>query len=297
MKKDILILLALLAFPLLSIAQSVPEGFNYQAVVRDAAGNIKKEATVELQFSLLPSQFSSQASWVETHTVKTDQFGTCSLVIGSGQKVSGTAATFNEVDFSASSYWLKVELKEGGQYIELGGAQKLMSVPYARVAGKVAADVPTMPAGTIIAFGGNLDKIPAGWLLCTGSGVSRSTYQNLFNAIGTNWGVGNNATTFNLPDLRGMFLRGATMGTNRDPDVATRYGLRGGNIGDNAGSYQGESLLSHDHGFTRYSFKTHRARGGGGETLWANDSGARTTKTGGNETRPENAYVYYIIKY
>ena len=49
---------------------------------------------------------------------------------------------------------------------------------------------------------------PAGFLKCSGQAVSRTTYAALFTAIGTLYGVGDGSTTFNLPDLRGEFIRG-----------------------------------------------------------------------------------------
>lgn len=49
---------------------------------------------------------------------------------------------------------------------------------------------------------------PSGWLICNGQAVSRATYSALYSAIGTAYGYGNNSTTFNVPDLRGMFIRG-----------------------------------------------------------------------------------------
>lgn len=49
---------------------------------------------------------------------------------------------------------------------------------------------------------------PDGWLVCDGSAVSRTDYEDLFLCIGTNFGVGDGKTTFNLPDLRGEFIRG-----------------------------------------------------------------------------------------
>lgn len=66
------------------------------------------------------------------------------------------------------------------------------------------------PIGTILAFGGS--NVPTGWHLCDGTALSRTTYKDLFSIIGTNFGVGDGSTTFNLPDLQGEFLRGA--GTN-----------------------------------------------------------------------------------
>lgn len=51
-------------------------------------------------------------------------------------------------------------------------------------------------------------SIPDGYLLCDGSAVSRTAYPELFAAIGTVWGEGDGSSTFNVPDLRGFFLRG-----------------------------------------------------------------------------------------
>ena len=56
-------------------------------------------------------------------------------------------------------------------------------------------------------FAGN--TIPAGWLLCDGSAVSRTDYAKLFGAIGTTWGAGDGSTTFNLPNSIGRFAEGA----------------------------------------------------------------------------------------
>lgn len=64
-----------------------------------------------------------------------------------------------------------------------------------------AAPVASIPAGSITAFGGS--AAPSGWLMCNGSAVSRTTYADLFSAIGTTYGVGNGSTTFNLPNLNG----------------------------------------------------------------------------------------------
>ena len=64
-----------------------------------------------------------------------------------------------------------------------------------------------VPAGTIISYAGQTD--PDGWLLCDGSPVSRTTYPDLFAAIGTLYGAGDGSTTFNLPDLTDRFLQGS----------------------------------------------------------------------------------------
>ncbi len=66
------------------------------------------------------------------------------------------------------------------------------------------------PVGTINAYGGT--TAPDGWLLCQGQEVSRTDYADLFAVIGESFGTGDGSTTFNVPDFRGEFLRGA--GTN-----------------------------------------------------------------------------------
>ena len=68
-------------------------------------------------------------------------------------------------------------------------------------------NVDIIPAGTMQMFAGN--TIPAGWLLCDGSAISRTDYAKLFSAIGTTWGAGDGSTTFNLPNSIGRFAEGA----------------------------------------------------------------------------------------
>lgn len=63
--------------------------------------------------------------------------------------------------------------------------------------------------------------VPTGWLHCNGATVSRTTYADLFAAIGTVWGEGDGATTFHLPDFRGFVPRGWDNAAGRDPNTAT----------------------------------------------------------------------------
>lgn len=65
------------------------------------------------------------------------------------------------------------------------------------------------PTGTIIEYASN-GALPDGYLSCDGSAVSRTTYADLFDAIGTTWGSGNGSTTFNLPSLNGYWLKGSS---------------------------------------------------------------------------------------
>lgn len=152
------------------------------------------------------------------------------------------------------------------------------------------------PPGTIVAFAGDVVNIPVGWMLCNGAAINRVSYSNLYNAIGTAWGVGDGSTTFNIPDLRGQFLRGVNLGSGNDPDAGSRTANNGGNSGDNVGSYQGFQVQSHTHTFTTQNtphgtFTSNPTRGY--DNAWTKE----TSAYGGSETRPKNAGVHYIIKY
>ena len=165
------------------------------------------------------------------------------------------------------------------------------------------------PAGTILPFAGDKTKLPDGWLLCDGSEISRSDYANLFNVIGENYGYGDQSNTFNLPDLRGVFLRGQNDGSGKDPNADPRTALKpGGNTGDLVGSFQGEAIGPHNHVYTDYytgdseavisgsiSSNSQAADSGDGAYLrYYNNSTKNST---GSETRPKNVSVIYIIKY
>ncbi len=71
-----------------------------------------------------------------------------------------------------------------------------------------------VPAGAVCSFAGS--SAPDGWLVCDGAAVSRTTYAALFEQIGTAFGAGDGVATFNLPDLRGEFVRGLDSGRGVD---------------------------------------------------------------------------------
>lgn len=132
------------------------------------------------------------------------------------------------------------------------------------------------PPGAVIAFAA--DTPPEGWLECNGAALSRISYANLFSVIGTVFGEGNGLTTFNLPDLRGEFIRGFDNGRGIDEKRQL-------------GSYQMDEIKSHDHSIVTFK----NLSGGSGE--WFDKLSTVTGKTGGNETRPRNCAMLYCIKY
>lgn len=140
---------------------------------------------------------------------------------------------------------------------------------------------------------------PEGYLVCDGAIVNIADYPKLYAIIGTSWGYGNNdGLTFHLPDLRGRFLRGVDDAAGRDPDSGARTPSNtGGNSGDAVGSVQDDVFEGHTHA-TYFG-------GIGGGTLYPEDpyisnqfagQAHNVSNTGGNETRPVNANVTYVIK-
>lgn len=103
-----------------------------------------------------------------------------------------------------------------------------------------------VPSGTVLYFAGS--AAPAGWLKANGAAVSRTAYAALFAAIGTTYGGGDFRNTFNLPDLRGEFIRGWDDG-------------RGVDTPRPIGSAQAHALQSHQHGLAM-------AADGAGDDLW-----------------------------
>lgn len=102
----------------------------------------------------------------------------------------------------------------------------------------------TVNAGAIAFF--PHDTIPAGWLLADGSAISRTTYAALFKYIGTLYGAGDTTTTFNIPDLRGEFLRCSDRGKGTDAGRQTGTGQL-----DSLQNFTGEVNLGGGIGSTR----------------------------------------------
>ena len=312
MKKVIFIFALMVAIA--ANAQNSGLGFNYQAVVRNVNGVLLADSDVNLRVSLYPGQQASTPTWVETHAIHTDFSGCFGISVGKGERDnSSVVQNYSDVNFSAIYYWLKIEILEGEIYREVSYSQ-LPSSPYADVAYNAL-----IPAGVIVPFGGEVENIPSGWLLCDGSEVSRSEYPSLYDAVGVCWGIGDGATTFNLPDMRGMFLRGVSGDSGNDEDANERFVLNdnGGNTGNNVGSYQGDAIRNitgeiygtgSDDGplacgstgtgaMSAYPRGCNGADGSNGSGAYNFDFDASRVVPVGSDNRPKNVYVNYIIKY
>lgn len=111
-----------------------------------------------------------------------------------------------------------------------------------------------VPTGTVVSYAGS--TAPAGWLLCDGLAVDRTTYANLFAAIASAYGSGNGSTTFNLPDLRGRTIFGVdNMGGTSANRLTTAGGVSANNtLGATCGTQSitltTPNLPAHNHTYT-----------------------------------------------
>lgn len=142
-----------------------------------------------------------------------------------------------------------------------------------------------------------LSSAPSGWLKANGAAVSRTTYSALFTAIGTNYGVGNGSTTFNLPDYRGEFLRCWADGSGTDSGRTLHsfqdYDWKGfyqSNTGQNTTAYNHNNVYM---GKSIYGSYTGNLFVG----YWAAPSAAMGTAWDGSEIRPRNRALLACIKY
>ena len=126
--KNYLLVLSLLLIGLDLQAQA-PPSFNYQAVVRDADGQILSNQAVGLQISLIANNgVDTSTVYMETHTATTNAFGLVNLEIGRGTEDFGQ---FDTLDWSQATFIrIGLDLSGGSNYQEMGTAE-LLSVPYA----------------------------------------------------------------------------------------------------------------------------------------------------------------------
>ena len=158
-----------------------------------------------------------------------------------------------------------------------------------------------VPAGSVFSFA--TSTVPSGYLECNGAAVSRSTYASLFSSISTTWGVGDGSSTFNLPDLRGQFVRGWDNSAGVDS-------------GRSFASSQSDQNKAHNHSITdpghTHSWDRQDATTDSGYRPWPasnNDcnlfvaqTGSSTTgisiqNDGGTEVRVKNYALMYVIKF
>ena len=116
-------------FACLSLYGQVSQGFNYQAVARDASGEILSGQDVGLQIDILQGSGEGEAVYREVFFPLTNEFGLINIVVGNGSVLHGS---FEEIDWSQGPYFIQIHIDPdgGSNFIEMGTSQ-LLSVPYA----------------------------------------------------------------------------------------------------------------------------------------------------------------------
>ena len=150
--KKLYTLLAIIA-TIATFAQA-PQGFNYQATVRNSTGALIVNQNVFFKFNLMLNSASSVPVFSETHYTPTDDLGQVNLVIGQG---TATVGTFSNINWGTGNYYLGIELNTGTGYVAMGTTQ-LLSVPYAlyaNSAGSTQATTPNLAAVLAVNNGAN----------------------------------------------------------------------------------------------------------------------------------------------
>ena len=157
MKKIILLAVLLLSTILL---YSQPQKISYQAIIRDANGNVLQNQNVTLQLDILQGSSTGSVIYSETQTTTTNQYGLINIFIGDGIPTQGV---FSDIDWSNGPYFLKTSVDIGNGPEELG-TQELVSVPYSLYSqsAKYADSISAVGNSGELQFNnnGNLDASP-----------------------------------------------------------------------------------------------------------------------------------------
>ena len=148
-------LVTLLAFAITLIATAqAPQGFNYQATVRNSSGAPIVNQNVYFKFNIMLNLSTSLPVYSETHYVPTDNLGQVNLTVGQG---TATTGTFAGINWANGTYYLGIELSTGSSYVAMGTTQ-LLSVPYAlyaNTAGNSQASIPNLASVLAVNNGAN----------------------------------------------------------------------------------------------------------------------------------------------
>jgi microcystin-dependent protein len=275
-------------------------GISIQGIARDAEKAALVDETLVFVFEIVDAG-GVTSYYKEDITIKTDPYGVFSHIIGTGNKLVGSAP-FDEIPFGLTHMKLNITVNYKGNTILLSN-NPFQFAPYAKSAGN------GVPTGTIVAFAGAPSNVPAGWVLCDG--------RDLVPVAGTKYLrelIGNNA-----PDLRGMFLRGTgtslvysesgpALRATQDHSIESHSHTVGTlDVPANSGTHVHNVTFGKDYsssdGDDGNSIRYGEDSSDGSATIAVNGDGGHdhsitgaTANTGITETRPINYGVNYIIK-
>lgn len=159
-----------------------------------------------------------------------------------------------------------------------------------------------VPAGVVSDFAGS--SAPTGWLMCYGQAVSRTTYADLYAAIGVTFGSGDGTSTFNLPDCRGRISAGKDDmgGTSANRLTGLTGGVNGDGLGNTGGAeavtLSTSEMPSHSHNFFYYgtgSTGTSRPNGTNSSTVVAGSLATSSSGGGGSHNNVQPTIIFNKI--
>jgi len=153
------------------------------------------------------------------------------------------------------------------------------------------------PVGQIVTWSGSVSSLPAGYLLCDGSAISRTTYAALFAIVGTTHGAGDGSSTFNVPNLQDKFVMGANSGQMSIYSVGSSGGSADATLPSHYHNFPGDDQLTFANGVAGWS---NTSDGNFGYDATSNNAGGgklwRTT-TEGASALGKNLPPYYALAY
>jgi hypothetical protein len=142
--KTKLLLITLLSFSFYLLSSQIPQGFNYQAIARDATGTALPNLALPVRITIQSDSLGGTTFWIEEHSsVITNNLGLFTLIMGRGLRQTGsTASTFNAIDWTVTPKYIKTEINYNGW--KNMGSTRLWSVPYAQVSGALKGSVKSL---------------------------------------------------------------------------------------------------------------------------------------------------------
>ena len=221
-----ILMLTLLSF---NINAQTPQGFNYQATVRNSEGTLITNANVYFKFNVLQGSQTAVPVFTEIHYIATDDLGQVNLIIGEG---TATEGTFSQIDWSLGNFYLGVEINTGQSYVAMSTTQ-LLSVPYALYAANSGNAIASTTLGSVLSTNNSANQQQIKNLLDPTEGADAvtksyidalSTSSGLMNFNGwDNYQVWDDNTTVQLEPNSFVYVN-ANQTTLVFPEAADNYG-------------------------------------------------------------------------